>query len=143
MAEVSVLVLENEQAGLLENIRGEKEIRKEIFTPTGVSFLQRRVLRRAKSAFRRPEPGDPVMLHNLQGNLSAANSKPLLTADNIPILATPLFTEYSEKQVIGNGVDEDQMTIPQLRCSKRTRSQALPSKYCDSVMQPWKRGTRP
>lgn len=143
LAEVSVLVLEKEQAGLLENIRGEKEIRKAIFTPTGVSFLQRRVLRRAKSAFSRPEPGDPVMLHNLQGNLSAANSKPLLTADNIPILATPLFTEYSEKQVIGNGVDEDQMTIPQLRCSKRTRSQALPSKYCDSVMQPWKRGTRP
>lgn len=143
LAEVSVLVLENEQAALPENIRGEKEIRKAIFSPTGVSFFQKRVVRRAKSAFRHPEPDAPKMLHNLQGNLSAANSKPLLTADNIPILVTPVCTEYSENQVIGNRNDGDQMAIPQLRCSKRTRSQAFPSKYCDSIMQPWKRGTRP
>jgi hypothetical protein len=74
--------------------------------------------------------------------LSAAYSKPLLTVDNICRLGDPACIKQSENQVVGNGIDEDPMVIPHVRSSKRTRSQSLPSKYRDSVLQPWKIGTR-
>lgn len=138
LAKVSALVAENEQAALPDNIRVENDIRKATFTPTGVSFLQKRGIR----VFKHPEPDAPKMPHNLKGNLSVVNAKPLLTNANISMLGNPVCTEHSERQAIGDGDNEDQTTIPQFRLSKRTRAQVLPSKYCDSVMQPWKKGTR-
>jgi len=82
------------------------------------------------------------MVDDLEKNLSAANSKPLSTADIIYKLGDPDCIKQTENQVPGNEVVEEQVVIPQSRCSRRSRSQALPSKYCDSVLQPWKRGTR-
>lgn len=107
----TVGLLENGVVGFPENNTAEeKGIRKAIFIPTGIPFLQKRVPRREY-------PEEPY----------AANSKHLITADNV------------YKQVPGNEAVEEQMAIPQSRCSRRSR---LPSKYRDSVLQPWKIGTR-
>ena len=89
-----------------------------------------------------PQSHAQQILHDLEKNLSLANSEALLTADNIWKLGDGACIKQSENQAVGNGVDEEQMVIPQSRCSRRSRSQALPSKYWDSVLQPWKRGTR-
>jgi len=142
LAGVAVRCLENDQSRFPENITQKKRMRKAIFPPTGLPFLQNRVVRRTKIALKHHQPDSPQLLHDLQKNLSAANSKRLLTADNICRLGDPACIKPSQNQVVGNGVDEDQLSIPQLRCSKRSRSHGLPSKYCDSVLQPWKRGTR-
>lgn len=139
----TVRLLENGVAGFPENNTAEeKGIRKAVFIPTGIPFLQKRVPRRATSAFKRRQPYALQMVDVLEQNLSAANSKPLLTADNIYKLGDPAHIKQTENQVLGNEAVEEQAVIPQSRCSKRSRSQALPSKYCDSVLQPWKRGTR-
>jgi hypothetical protein len=142
LADVAVRSMQNDPSRFPQNMTQKKRIRKAIFIPTGVPFLQKRVVRRTKIALKHHQPDSPQMLHDLQKNLSAANSKRLLTADNICRLGDPACINQSENQVVGNGVDEDQMSIPHLRCSKRSRTQGLPSKYCDSVLQPWKRGTR-
>jgi len=142
LVDVAIWSLQNDESRFPENIKQKKRIRKAIFPPTGAPFLQKRVARRTKIALKHHQPDSPQMLHDLQKNLSAANSKRLLTADNICRLGDPACINQSENQVVSNGVDEDQMSIPQLRCSKRSRTQGLPSKYCDSVLQPWKRGTR-
>ena len=117
---------------------GSPEYLKQSENQMGVPFWQKKVVRRTKSTLKHHQRDASQMLHDLQKNLSAANSKPLLTADNICKLGSPEYLKQSENQIVGNGVDEDQMAIPHLRCSKRSRSQGLPSKYCDSVLQSWK-----
>lgn len=97
----TVGLLENGVVGFPENNTAEeKGIRRE---QPGIPFLQKRVPRREY-------PEEPY----------AANSKHLITADNI------------YKQVPGNEAVEEQVVIPQSRCSRRSR---LPSKYRDSVLR--------
>ena len=161
LADVAVRILEND---FPENsLTEENGIRKAIFIPTGVPFMQERVPGRAKSAFKYHQPyawpmvhdiqnsptGVPFfqkrvhrqVLHDLEKSPSAAKSEPLLMANNTCKLGDPDCIKQSENEVVGNGVNEDPMAIPHVRRSKRTRSQALPSKYRDCVLQPWKRGT--
>jgi hypothetical protein len=145
LADVAVRILEND---FPENsLTEENGIRKAIFIPTGVPFMQERVPGRAKSAFKYHQPyawpmvhdiqnsptGVPFfqkrvhrqVLHDLEKSPSAAKSEP----NNICKLGDPECIKQIENEVVGNGV----------RRSKRT--QALPSKYRDCVLQPWKRGT--
>ncbi|KAH9322687.1 hypothetical protein KI387_017326, partial [Taxus chinensis] len=105
-----------------ENERKDSTGRWAIFHPTGVSFWQKRVIRRAKSAFK--------------SNLMAVDSELLLTNK----LDCPESIETNENQVVDDGVgDKDHGVIQSVRSSKRTRSQFLSSKYCDSVLQPLKK----
>jgi len=142
LADVAVRSLQNDQSRFPENIPQRKGIRKGLFIPIGTPFLQKRVVRRTKGVLKHLQPDAPQTLHVLQKILNAANSKPLLTSDSICNLGGLACITQSENLVVGNGTDEDQIAIPQLRCSKRSRSQALPTKYCDSALQPWKRGTK-
>jgi hypothetical protein len=142
LADVAVRSLQNDWCRFPENITQKEGVRKAIFIPTALPFWQKRVVRRVEGTLKHHQPDAPQMIHDLQRTPGAAKSKPLLTTDMICNLGSPACIKQSENQVVANGVDEDQMAIPQLRCSKRSRSQGLPSKYCDSVLQPWKRGTR-
>ncbi|GLJ31594.1 hypothetical protein SUGI_0634070 [Cryptomeria japonica] len=99
-----------------------------IFHPTGVPFCRKRVIRKAKSAFK--------SLSQLHGNADknvAANSEHLSGSLE--------FIEPSENQVLAGRIsDTDHGATQSVRSSKRTRSQFLNSKYCDSVLQPMKKG---
>lgn len=144
LADVAVRVrsLEKDPSCFTENIPQKEGIRKAIFIPIGAPFSQKKAVRRTKGVLQHHQPDAPQTPHDLQKNLSAANSKPLLTSDSIGNLDGLACIKQSENLVAGNGIDEDQIANPQLRSSKRVKSQALPTKYCDSVLHSWKKGTR-
>lgn len=144
LAHVAVRVqsLEKDPSCFTENIPQKEGNRKAIFIPIGAPFSQKKAVRRTKVVLKHHQPDAPQTPHDLQKNLSAANSKPLMTSDSIGNLDGLARIKQSENLVAGNGIDEDQIANPQLRCSKRVKSQALPTKYCDSVLHSWKKGTR-
>ncbi|GLJ31583.1 hypothetical protein SUGI_0633840 [Cryptomeria japonica] len=111
----------------------EQWVGKAVCSPTGISFWQKRVVRRAKSAFKHVSPSISVEKQ------MSANSKSLSTTE---LCSFGCLNPQDNKVTDGVFGDEDRGEIQNVRCSKRSRSQFLNSKYCDSVLQPWKRGIR-
>ncbi|GLJ31584.1 hypothetical protein SUGI_0633850 [Cryptomeria japonica] len=112
----------------------ERWTRKEIFHPIGVSFCQKRIIRRAKNAFKSHSPQDKLM---------AADSERPFKSHKIIVskLGSPECIETNKHQVMdGDVADKDPEVIQTVRSSKRTRSQFLNSEYCDSVLEPLKKG---
>eukprot|EP01018_Ginkgo_biloba_P010721 Gb_14384 [translate_table: standard] len=113
--------------------------RKAFFIHRGVPISQKRVLRRAKNVYKSRRY---ISAHIM---LPAKELGSLVIASGMEKSAKTASEEEgnrTEGKVIERDfIDEDGKMEPLAR-SKRGRSQILPSRYSDSVLQPWKRGTR-
>ncbi|GLJ31593.1 hypothetical protein SUGI_0634060 [Cryptomeria japonica] len=129
LADLAVWVLENNCIG--EGHRAKASSAQwAVFHPTRVPFKQTRVIRRARSAFK-----SLSQIHDNADKNVAANSE--------HHSGSLVFSEPRQNQVIDGRIgDKDHGATQSVRSSKRTRSQFLNSKYCDSILQPLKKGTR-